>query len=63
MRKNKGRREGKTSATRTEIVPGAWRVRIEISSKVMHARRIFSMSFSKSRLRGLGPSQAGHSTV
>ena len=35
MRKIKGRREGKTSATRTEIVPGAWRVRIEISSKVM----------------------------
>ena len=35
MRKVERRREGKTGTTRTEIVPGAWIVRVKLSTEVI----------------------------
>ena len=44
MRKVERRREGKTTTTWTKIVPGAWKVRVEISTKVM-PEEIFQFLF------------------
>ena len=53
--------EGKISATRTEIVPCSWKVRVEISTEVM--AKSFLTSFTNKIFSTLSPSQAGYSTV